>query len=152
MATIGILPTKNSIELREPDGDVGTIPAATARSAGCMTADHVQRLDEVWARATMSAMPMNLPVPSRNVDVSPAVSALKLQVETLMDQIGRQARDSLQSQGGGEMIDAQARDVCQVIITQMEAMDQRVRQLETVIERMSVMADMKAIEVQGQAA
>ena len=50
MASIGIIPTKSTIELREPDGDAGTIPGATAAAAGVMTAQQVRQLEEVWGR------------------------------------------------------------------------------------------------------
>ena len=50
MAQLGILPTKTTVELREPDGDAGTIPAATEASAGVMTAGHVKMLREVYQR------------------------------------------------------------------------------------------------------
>ena len=48
MASIGVLPTKTSVELREPDGDKGTIPAATSASAGVMTAAQVKMLETVF--------------------------------------------------------------------------------------------------------
>ena len=48
MARIGVIPTKTSLELREPDGDAGTLPAASESSAGVMTARHVQMLEEVY--------------------------------------------------------------------------------------------------------
>ncbi len=48
MAAIGVLPTKTCVELKEPDGDKGTIPGATASAAGVMTAQHVRMLEEVY--------------------------------------------------------------------------------------------------------
>lgn len=45
MATIGVMPTATTVQLRDPDGDTGTVPAATPRAAGCMTASHVQRIE-----------------------------------------------------------------------------------------------------------
>lgn len=49
MGKIGVLPTKTSIELRDPDGDAGTIPAATTSAAGVMSAQHVRMLEEVYS-------------------------------------------------------------------------------------------------------
>ncbi len=44
----GVLPTKTSIQIRESDGSTGTIPSATPTAAGCMTAEHVRRLEALW--------------------------------------------------------------------------------------------------------
>ena len=64
MASIGFLPTASTVEVREPDGDGGTIPAATARAAGVMTARHVRVLE---AAERALAIPEGLP-PAANMD------------------------------------------------------------------------------------
>lgn len=56
MPSIGVIPTKTTLELREPDGDAGTIPAATESAAGCMTAAHVRQLAEVYGRVVSDGM------------------------------------------------------------------------------------------------
>lgn len=46
---MGCLPTKTSVELRGGAGEAATLPAATAVSAGVMTAEHVKMLEKLFA-------------------------------------------------------------------------------------------------------
>lgn len=48
MADIGVLPSKTSLSITSSTGENGSIPAATTRAAGCMTAVHVQQLETLW--------------------------------------------------------------------------------------------------------
>jgi len=60
---IGFTPTATSVEVREPDGDVGIIPAATSRSAGVMTARHAQALEMIERQL---AIPGGIAAPANN--------------------------------------------------------------------------------------
>lgn len=48
MADIGVLPSKTSVSITSSNGENGTIPAATPTAAGCMTAEHVKKLERVY--------------------------------------------------------------------------------------------------------
>lgn len=48
MADIGVLPSRTSVQITSTAGASGTIPAATSRAAGCMTAEQVTHLDALW--------------------------------------------------------------------------------------------------------
>lgn len=87
MAKIGVLPTKTSIELREPDGDAGTLPAATESAAGVMTAQHVKMLAEVWASYRGGAQPIVIEAAAPPVDTSQFVT--RAEAAHLMSEVQR---------------------------------------------------------------
>lgn len=122
MAKIGVIPTKTSIELREPDGDAGTLPAATESAAGVMTAQHVRMLSEVWSSYRGGSQQIVIETPAAHVDTSqfltrseatqlladvqrripppvplkviPAPSAMDQQVAALREAVARMQQDS----------------------------------------------------------
>lgn len=87
MAKIGVLPTKTSIELREPDGDAGTLPAATESAAGVMTAQHVKMLSEVWASYRGGSQPIVIEAEAPPVDTSQFVT--RAEAAHLMSEVQR---------------------------------------------------------------
>lgn len=123
MAKIGVIPTKTSIELRESDGDAGTLPAATESAAGVMTAQHVRMLSEVWSSYRGGSQQIVIETPAALVDTSqfvtrseatqllaevqrrippplplkviPAPSAMDQQVAALREAVARMQQDSL---------------------------------------------------------
>jgi hypothetical protein len=80
MALIGFMPTATTVEVREPDGDGGTIPGATPRAAGVMTAQQARMLDE--AHAAIGLVPVR---PARALDdpQSPDVQNLIAEVRDI---------------------------------------------------------------------
>lgn len=48
MADIGVMPSRTTVRITSTTGENGTIPGATPRAAGCMTADHASRLETLW--------------------------------------------------------------------------------------------------------
>ena len=54
MADIGVLPTRTGVNITSSNGQNGTIPAATPKAAGCMSADQAQQLDALW-RASLTS-------------------------------------------------------------------------------------------------
>lgn len=168
MPDIGVIPTRTSIQLREPDGDAGTIPAATPSSAGCMTADQARQLQELYQwhrthagtgiethadtsnyvdRLELRAMLQQLP---RALDTTPQITALRSQVESLSRMIGDESRallpppqSTLQST---DPVDRTARGILEAVITNFEALEQRVRVVEHVIDTLKAVADYKADE------
>lgn len=84
MGKIGFLPTRTSVQVREPDGDVGDIPAATAGAAGVMTAQHVQMLDELmrWYQ-TAKAAAAPVVIERSDPNVSFQVQALRQALEAM---------------------------------------------------------------------
>lgn len=170
MADIGVIPTRTSIQLREPDGDAGTIPAATPSAAGCMTADQAKQLIELWQwhrahvgggnaviieqaadtsnfvdRLELKAMLQKLPAA---MDSTPQIQALRAQVDSLSRRLTDEARAALPapSDGQGPAVDQTARNVLDVVLTSYEALELRVRDLETIIARLTAIAETKAEE------
>jgi hypothetical protein len=81
MANLGFIPTKTTVEVREPDGDSGTIPGAVRSSAGVMTAAHVAMLEEVyqWHLAEKAGAGAALSVPQAAPDLSQYVTRHEVQ-------------------------------------------------------------------------
>lgn len=166
MASIGFLPTGKTVEVRDPDGDAGTIPSATARSAGVMTAQHVQMLEEIFtwfltnagsgapvviersadmsqyltkleARQLLTAIP-------RAMDMTPEIQRLRGEVMALHDQIGSQSMALLPSpERPGEVVDQTARTVLESVITQFESLDRRLRYIEATFDGLRAVAERK---------
>lgn len=168
MPDIGIIPTRTSIQLREPDGDAGTIPAATPSSAGCMTADQARQLQELYTwhrthagtgapviietqadtsnyvdRLELRAMLQQLP---RALDTTPQIAALRSQVESLSRMIGDESRILLPAPKSDDTVDRTARGIIEAVITNFEALEQRVRVVEHVIDTLKAVAEYKAGE------
>ena len=72
MADIGVLPSKTSISITSSNGENGTIPAASPKAAGCMTAEHSRQLETLWTlhqtEGQTEAVVIQAPAPSRPVD------------------------------------------------------------------------------------
>lgn len=166
MARIGFIPTKTGMEVREPDGDTGQIPAASASAAGIMTAQHVQMLEEVYAslRSNGGGGPVIIERPAdtsqfltkiearqllqqmpRALDVTPEVRALRTQVADLYDQISGSSRQLLANpETPAATIDVTARTVLEGVISGMDGIEQRLRAVEQVITVLRHVADAKA--------
>ena len=115
MVQLGVLPTKTTIELREPDGDAGTIPAATEASAGVMTAAHVKMLMEVY-----------LLIRQFISDDDPGVVALRpLAAQAFQRDISDMPlpRTALPAPAGPDVVSA--------LETRLNTMEQRISQMET---------------------
>lgn len=170
MARIGFVPNKTSMEVREPDGDTGQIPAATEVAAGIMTARHVQMLEEVYAalRSQGGGAPMIIERPSadtsqfltklearqllqqipRTLDMGPEVRALRSQVAELYDQLSGSSRQLLAAPDApAATVDATARQVLDGVISGMDGIEQRLRSVEQVISVLRHVADAKAERV-----
>lgn len=170
MARIGFIPNKTSMEVREPDGDTGQIPAATETAAGIMTARHVQMLEEVYAamRSQCGSAPMIIERPwpdtsqfltklearqllqqiPRAMDMAPEVMALRSQVAELYDQISGTSRQLLAAPDtSAATVDATARQVLEGVISGMDGIEQRLRSVEQVITVLRHVADAKAERV-----
>lgn len=169
MARIGVLPTKTAVELREPGSDATRIPAATAVSAGVMTAEQCQMLEEVWqslqggagasapviieraadtshlltkaeARALISAVP-------RSMDMTPALQALRGEIAALQRDMTDNAQRLLTaSPSSGEVVDPVARQVLDGVIAGFESLDQRLREVEGVVHAIRSLAEIKGVE------
>ena len=169
MARIGILPTSTAVEIREPDGDVGAIPGATARSAGVMTAQHVRMLDEVftWFRthagdgapvvierhADMSQYPTRMEVKAlvqampRALDMGPQVQALRGELMALHQEMAGAAKGLLAAPATStDVVDQTARAVLDTVLAQFESLDGRLRHVESVIDTLRMMAEIKGQE------
>lgn len=157
MATIGFLPTKTTMQVREPDGDGGTIPAATRSAAGVMTAQHVEWLESLWRRSETSGagVPVIIERPvdtsqfltrpearqllqqiPRMIDVTPDVRALQNQVVSLHERLSESeaTRLMLAPPTQGEAVDTRARRVLDGILSGMEQIDLRLQAVEQAIE------------------
>jgi hypothetical protein len=179
MARINFVPHKSSVEVREPDGDVGVFPAATAAAAGVMTAQHVQMLEEthramhsqgggapviIERAADTSQFPTRAEVTQllrampQTLSITPEMQALRSQVVALQDQVRGAASGLLAPPAAvGEVVDERARSVLDHLITQFEALDQRLRHLEDMEPRLAriegIMNALKMVaEVKGAAA
>jgi hypothetical protein len=168
MARIGVLPTKTTVQLREPDGDAGTIPAATAASAGVMTARYVQMLEELYtrfqggdaaapviieraadtshlltkaeAKALLSAVP-------RAMDMTPALQVLRGEIAALQRDMTDNAQRLLAAPpSSGDVVDRVARDVLDGVIAGFENIDQRLREVEGVVHAIRSLAEIKGVE------
>lgn len=73
MAEIGFMPTRTSVLVRDPDGDAGTIPAATRGSAGVMTAHQARALQEVAGKL---GVPLEMPAAIEAPDVPSIARAM----------------------------------------------------------------------------
>lgn len=159
MARINFVPHKSGVEVREPDGDVGLLPAATAAAAGVMTAQHVQMLEE--AHRAMHGQGGASPViiergpdtsqfPTRTevaqllrsmpqaLSITPEMQALRSQVVALQDQFrGVSAGLLAPPPGPSDLVDERARSVLDHLITQFEALDQRLRHVEDMEPRLA---------------
>lgn len=190
MAAIGFLPTKTSVQVREPDGDCGDIPAASAAAAGVMTARHVQMLEELmrWyqtaqgggapvviersdpnvtfqvqaLRQALEAMQRGHATPLQIdtsqfltklearqlligaarpiVDVTPEVQAIKAEIATLKALPAQAAQDT------GPAVDQVARNVLEQMLEQYEHLDRRVASLESTINALRQIAEVKSAE------
>ena len=58
MASIGCLPSRTHVHITSDTGSSGTLPPATAKQAGCMTADHAIQLEELWRSWHLGGAPM----------------------------------------------------------------------------------------------
>lgn len=165
MSSIGFIPTKTAILVREPDGDAGTIPAATEAAAGVMTARHVQMLEEVYQmmHQNSSAVVIERPADTSQfltkleakaliqqlpkvMETPPEVRALRLQLDELHDKVlsaGRMALGAPEAQQGSP-VDAVARQILEGVISGMEAIDNRLSRVESVLETITQVAERKA--------
>lgn len=169
MARIGVIPTKTSIELREPDGDAGTIPGATESAAGVMTAQHVRMLEDVYARfrggdaaaapviieraadtshlaskaevrALLSAIP-------RSMDMTPALQALRSEIAALQQDVVENSHRLLAGPAeAGAVVDPVARQVLDGVIAGFESLDARLREVEGVVHAIRSLAEIKGVE------
>jgi len=170
MARIGVLPTKTSVELREPDGDAGTIPGATPSNAGVMTARQAQMLEDVWSRlqggadfsapviierpsADMSQYATKLEVKAllqaipKAFDMAPQIQAVRGELMALRGEMtGHAAPVALPATSGGDVVDQTARRVLEQVIGQFEVLDGRLRQVEAVADTLRMLADVKGQE------
>lgn len=166
MARIDVIPTKTSIELREPDGDAGTIPAASRASAGVMTAQQARMLEEVfvWFQtnagasapviierapdlsqyATKLELKQMLQAIPRALDMGPDVSRLRGELMALQTEMMDASRRALPAPSmSTDVVDHTARQVLEAMLTQYEALDQRLRSVESVIDTLRSVAEMK---------
>ncbi len=172
MADIGALPTRTTVRITSSTGDFGTIPAVTPRSAGVMTAEQAERLETIWqwhqtmqsgggslviqhASPDLSQYPTRMEIQQalqslpRGADSTPALAALRSQVNDLQRQLRDAATQALNSppiihQETGETIDSRARAVLQGVIEGMAGLDDRLAQVETVIDVLRRVAEQKA--------
>lgn len=173
MSSIGFIPSKTSVQVREPDGDSGTIPGASRASAGVMTAQQCAMLEEVfqWFQtqsgsgapviieraADTSRFPtreevrqlMQAALP-RLADATPEVRALRQQVEHLTQNMQQSRGLPSPETGNSSATDTVAREVIETVIVQMESMDQRLRRIESVLDTLGHLAELKSME--GKAA
>ena len=170
MASIGFIPTKMSVEVREPDGDAGTIPAASRAAAGVMTAQQVAMLEEVfqWFKthagtgapivieraSDMSQYPTRLEIKQllsqampRVIDTTPEVVALRAQLGNLSEQIRDAARGPTTIEIP-EGIDTHARTILEAVIDQMENYDTRLRRVEATLDQLGIFAETRAKEAE----
>lgn len=176
MADIGALPTKTTVRITSTTGDFGTIPAATASSAGVMTADQVQKLERLWQFHETNAGGGTLVVHSQpavdtsqfptRLEIQQALSALpKAQdpsrivaaMRAQVDDLHRQLRDMsanamrqtplIQNEPTGEVSDARARAVLDGVIQGMNQIDDRLTEVEKVISILRSLASYKAAMV-----
>lgn len=169
MGLIGFIPTKTTIAVREPDGDGGTIPAATEAAAGVMTAEQCKRLNEVWSwhQASSSDAPVVIersadtsqfltriearqllsqfqrPTPT---DANREIAQLRAQVQEISGQVTRDAQSLMVASPAVDVEDARARQVLEAVIAQFEALDHRVSRLENIINTLGSVAQAKAAE------
>lgn len=166
MARIGVLPSKTSVELRQPDGAIDTLPAASSASAGVMTAQHVKMLEEVFTwfqtragdsapviierSADMSQYPTKLELKAmlqampRALDMGPDVSRLRGELMALQSEIIEAAKRALPAPSAStDVVDQTARTVMYETITLYESMDQRLRAVESVIDTLRSVAELK---------
>lgn len=157
MARIGFMPSRTSVEVRDPDGDVGTIPAATEGAAGVMTAQHVRLLEEVatWRRqqaevvtpamtiierptpdlsrfATREELRALAPQPPDLQEIAAAVRAL-----VVADHVPAPA---VLDQGSGEIVDQTAREVLSGVVEAYRALDARLQAVEQIIAHLRTVA------------
>jgi hypothetical protein len=171
MARITFLPTSEGVEVRDPGGDTGSLPVASVKSAGIVTAQHMRMLDEVfqWFRThagSSAPVVIERPAPDlgiyatrddvralvqalpRAIDMGPEIARLRGELVALRSDIDapRQALIAATAPTSAQIEDRVARDVLQNIISQYETMDQRLRAVESVIETLRAMANIKAHE------
>lgn len=169
MARINFIPSQTGVEVREPDGDVGSFPAASPKSAGVMTAQHVRMLDEVfqWFRthagdsapvvierhADMSQYPTRTEVKAllqampRALDMGPQVQALRGELMALHQEMAGAAKGLLAAPPvSTDVVDQTARAVLDTVLVQFESLDQRLRHVEGVIDALRMVAEIKGQE------
>ena len=189
MGAIGFIPTKTSIQVREPDGDSGDIPAATAGQAGVMSARHVQMLEELFRwfqtsqgnsapvviersdpnvalqvqalRQAFDAMQRDQATPialdtsqfltkvearallsnvgARVVDMTPEVQAIRAELASLKALPAPQASEA-------PAVDQVARNVLEQVISQFDGLDARLRSVESTINALRRIAEVKSAE------
>ena len=154
----GVLPSKNSLRLSLPNGDHGTVQAATPSAAGCMTADHVQRLEALWQAHQTQTGAIVIERPAASVDVSQMVT--REQLKGILGAIPRtiDARAVVQPLAA-EIADIRAQmlalpaptpdagpvsGVVAQVIEQVSIMDERLRAVEQVIDAIRQVAAIKA--------
>lgn len=169
MARIGVTPTRTSIELREPDGDASTIPAVTPQQAGVMTAQQCRDLEEVVVAlrtmsgasapviierpADMSQYPTRMEVKAliqampRALDMGPQVQALRSELMALHHEMASNAKGLLAAPSTAtDSVDHTARAVLDTVLTQFESLDGRLRHVESVIDALRMVAEIKGQE------
>jgi hypothetical protein len=101
-------------------------------------ADTSQFLTKIEARHLLSQIPNALPSPREIAD-------LRAQVAILSGQVSSESTALLAAPASnGEMVDATARRVIDGIITQFESLDRRLSRVESVLETLGAVAEMKA--------
>jgi hypothetical protein len=168
MARIGVIPTKETVQLREPDGDAGTIPAATESAAGVMTAQQVRMLRDVYGRmqgdsaapvvieraadtshlVTRDEVQALVQAIPRSLDMTPTLAALRSEIES----VRREATDNTQrllsapQSSPTEIVDPVARQVMDGVIAGLERLDARLREVERFVQTVNALAEIKGSE------
>lgn len=82
MASIGCLPTKNTIRITSDTGAHGTIQAATPSTAGCMSAEQAKQLEACFAAIQGGAQPTVIIEPAPDVVTRGEMAQALAQVRT----------------------------------------------------------------------
>jgi hypothetical protein len=95
-------------------------------------------MTKVEARELLARLP-------RALDATPQISALRQQVADLSHRMSGQGTQAITGPAASsEVVDVTARRVLEGVITQFEALDERLRRIETVIRTLEHVAELKA--------
>lgn len=152
MATIGVIPTKTSIELRDPDGDAGTLPAATESAAGVMTAQHVKMLEEAWRAYRQGGSTVIVGQRAVPVDTSHFMTrddVLRLVGEAVVDTVPHATPQSLAHLATRDEVAALARAVDEIPALPNVANEQLLQRLVTMIDAANQRTDALEARFEG---
>ncbi len=136
---MGCIPTKTSVELRGPEGSIGSIPAASEASAGVMTAEHVKMLQAIytWHQTEKSSGVVEIITPARVAPETTAqVAAVRAGIAQISNRVA-QLETALSSADRVEHLALPAPDIA----GRIDQAEDQIRTLATALHEIVALVD-----------